>query len=102
MLVMMLRTVTFVAPWRWCSSLHDRSAVVPCAVEPLLEPQQRRRDLRILVAQPLHELHRERARTAARSRRSARTARPGSAVWPFDAEQPVGDRVGFLRARRGC
>ena len=29
MLVMMLRTVTFVAPWRWCSSRTSSSAVVP-------------------------------------------------------------------------
>ena len=44
MLVMMLRTVTTAAPCLWCSSCTTVSAVVPCAVEMLVQPGQRRRD----------------------------------------------------------
>ena len=44
--------------------------------EALVEPLQRRRDARILVAQPLHELHGERARQAAPARARAAPRRP--------------------------
>ena len=58
-LVMMLRTETFAAPcWRWTS----RTAVVGRRVldrQTLVEPCQRGRDPRILIAQPMHELDRE-------------------------------------------
>ena len=68
MLVMMLRTVTLEAPWRWCSSCTTRSVSRLPGAQLVLEPQQRRRDLGILVAQALHELHGERRRELAERR----------------------------------
>ena len=59
---MMLRTETFAAPcWRWTSRTAV-SVVVSWIGETLVEPSQRRRDLRILIAQPMHELDREGSR----------------------------------------
>ena len=68
MLVMMLRTVTFAAPCRWCSSRTTLSAVVPCAARRWSSQFSAGVMLRVLVAQPLDELNgealRERSRVA--------------------------------------
>ena len=77
MLVMTLRTVTFEAPCRCCAcctDVVDRRALQP---QPLLEPAERRRRPRILVAQALGELRRE--QLGQRRRRSASRCPPRSA-----------------------
>ena len=66
--------------------------------EPLLEPAQRRHDVRILLAQALDELHGEgRGQPLlldARQRRGCVRRRPST-----EAEQPVGEHVGLLARR---
>ena len=60
-----------------------------------MQPRQRRRDRRVLVAQALHKLHRERGhKHAAMLDVQRRQHVPGAA--PAQAEQVVGERVGRL------
>ena len=75
MLVITFRTVTFIVAWRWCSRRTISSAVVPWAASELLEPAQRGRDGRVLVAQALEELD-------AGGRRQRRTPTAGAARPP--------------------
>ena len=102
MLVITLRTVTFIgrlalvleadqSPRRWCP-----------ACEQLLQPAERRGDGRVLVAQPLEELDAGRRSGAwsAESRRNARGGDLGAVV--TEAEQAVGELVGDLSRPRGC
>ncbi len=76
MLVMMLRTVTLAAPCRWCSSRTISSAVVPCAARRPSSQRERRRHARILVAQALDQLHRERIRQRRAVVRAQKRRRP--------------------------
>jgi hypothetical protein len=78
--------------------VHDLVGAHALRREALLQPEQRRRDLRILVAQPLHELNGEgsvqgRCRFALAKHRGERLG--GAPVHP---QEPVGQGVGF-RAR---
>jgi hypothetical protein len=57
----MLRTVTFAALWRCSSSRTTLSGDAP-GLQQLLDALQRRGNVRITVAQALHQLHGERAR----------------------------------------
>ena len=95
MLVMMLRTVTLEAPWRWCSSWTTRSVSVPAARSSLSSQTSAGVNLRILVAQPLHQLHRERRRQLARAALPF-VQRIGIGAASIDAQQPIRDGIGFL------
>ena len=64
MLVMMLRTVTFAGALPLVLVAHDCVGRGSLRREALVEPRQRRRDPRVLIAQPLHELHRKGVRRA--------------------------------------
>ena len=99
MLRITLRTVTFIAACRWCSTRTMSSEVVPCACEPLVEPEERRRHRAILLPQPLDELHREgRHQRAALETREVRSP-IGAIAAVADAEQLVGQGVGLLPRR---
>ena len=63
--------------------LHQLLGAGLLFVELLLEPHQRRRDLRILIAQPMHELHGERRAASAGDLRSPARSASGSTCWPF-------------------
>ncbi len=75
MLVITFRTVTFIEACRWCSRRTVSSAVVPSDGQELLEPPERRRHGRVLIAQPLEELD-----LAGRRQRQAR--QPAQATRP--------------------
>ena len=98
MLVITFRTVTFIVAWRWCSRRTISSAVVPCGREELLEPAERGRDRRVLVAQPLEELDRAAVGSAARESRR-RDAAAASGLVRAEAEQAVGELVRRLARR---
>ena len=93
MLVMMLRTVTLAAPCRWWTVAHDGVGRRSLQYQALVEPGQRRRNLRVLVAQPVHELHCERVRQrrALVIRQECRRRFGGP---PAGTQQTVGEGVG--------
>ena len=91
MLVIMLRTVTFIAPWRWCSSLR-RARRRSCPAARGARPARRSAgvDSRVLVAQPLDELHREGGRQARRPRAAGKASgAPGRAADARAARRPA-------------
>ena len=94
MLVITLRTVTFIVAWRWCSRRTISSAVVPCAASSSSSQRSAGRDGRVLVAQALEQLDaRGRRQRVERDRsRAARPRRRWRAV--------CRGRAGCRRARR--
>ena len=91
MLVMTLRTVTFIALWRWTSSRTIWSVLVSCGGQPVVQPAQRRRRVGIAVAQALGELHGERRRPR-RLRPGAAGSRRRLGIVRSRAQNPVGER----------
>ena len=80
---------------------HDRVGRRSLRRQTLVEPGQRWRDPRILVAQSVHELDRERVRQpgalVTREHHRHRFGRVSAS-----AQQTVGEAVGLLRVRRDC
>ena len=91
MLVITLRTVTFIAAWRWCSWRTSSSGDVPRPASCSLEPASAGVDVGILLAQALDELHREGHRQGSGLEPpKGETARR----FPAEPEQLVRERVG--------
>ena len=98
MLVTTLRTVTFIAPWRWCSSRTSASALVPSAA--------RRSSSQRSSGVTVGSCSRSRCTSCtAKARGSGRLVEPtqqrlrARRLAPADSEQPIGEGVGFLTRR---
>ena len=109
MLVITFRTVTLVCRPDSADAPRGRSRRRSCRWrrEPLVQPDERRRDPRILIAQALEQLERRTPSAAGRSssKRGAARFPARSAARPADAEELVGERVGLpgaTLARRRC
>ena len=98
MLVITLRTVTFIVAWRWCSMRTISSAVVPSAARSSSSQRRAGCQRRVLIAQALEELD-------AAGRRERRTRRAGAAMprrrpgCPCRGRADVGELVGHLPRR---
>ena len=93
MLVMMLRTVTLVAPWRLMLLAHQLVGGRAFARQSPLQPAHGGRRLGVLVAQALDELDDE---ALGERRPLVGLERPGIGDEVAHAQQPVGHGVGLL------
>ena len=83
MLVMMLRTVTFDAPWRWCSSCSSCSELGFVCASSSSSHSSAGVIFGILVAQSMHQLHGERRRQCRRPALATARSASGSTFWPL-------------------
>ena len=79
MLVMMLRTVTFIAAWRWCSACVTSAIGAALLLDALLEPLQLARHPRVEIAEAVGELDHD-GRSERSVGRSASSAAIGRAA----------------------
>ena len=96
MLVITLRTVTFIAAWFWCSVCTSSSGDCPRAASCSSSHRRAGVVCGILVAQPLHELDRE---GGGQGRGLEALEGEGSTGPAAQAEEVVRERVGGLAGR---
>ncbi len=97
MLVITLRTVTFIVAWRWCSRRTISSAVVPSDARSSSSQRSGRGDRRVLVAEALEEL--DPRGGGERRRRETTRGRSDLRSLGAQAQQAIGEQVRPLAGR---
>ena len=95
MLVITLRTVTFIVAWRWCSRRTISSAVVPCSATTFSNQPKRGGDLRVLIAKALEELNPSGCQERC-PRQAALECRRAVGALVADTQDAVGQLIGHL------